>query len=80
MGNKINYVHNKITQSDIAKQTNHESFKKAFEPITNKLDDVMTSNLKKRPLKRRQPKKEAANGGFDYAPEVDPYEDVDVGC
>ena len=29
-------------------------------------------------MRRRTKKKEAANGGIDYAPEVDPYEDMDV--
>jgi hypothetical protein len=29
-------------------------------------------------MRRKTKKKEAANGGIDYAPEVDPYEDMDV--
>ena len=57
MGGKINYIHNTITQSDIDKQTRHEYFKKMFKPITTKLDDVIVSNLKIPPRKRRQPKK-----------------------
>ena len=54
LGNKINYINYAITQSNVGKQTSRESFKKVFEPITTKFDDVITSNLKQRPLKRRQ--------------------------
>lgn len=43
LGNKINYVHNAITQSEIGKQTSQESFKRVFQPITTKLDDVVAS-------------------------------------
>jgi len=78
LGNKVDYVRRTILQSDIDKQTSHESFKKIVKPITTKLDDVVASNLNISPVRRRPKKKEAANGGIDYAPEVDPYEDMDV--
>ena len=42
------------------------------------MDDVVASNLKIPLTRRRTKKKEAENGGLDYAPEVDPYEDIDV--
>jgi len=77
LGNKINYVHNTITQSDIDKQTSHESFKKMFKLITTKLDDVIVSNFKMPPRKRRQPKKEEVpNYSLDIDDEV---EDMNLG-
>jgi len=78
LGNKINYTRDTILQSDFGKQTSQASFKKVFETITAKLDDVVASNLKIPLMRRRTKKKEAENGGLDYAPEVDPYEDKDV--
>jgi len=61
----------------VNRQARHLS-KKVFEPITTKLGDVVASNLKIPPMRRRTKKKEAENGGHDYAPEVDPYEDMDA--
>ena len=57
LGNKINYVHDLITQHKIGQQTSKESFAKVFKPVTDKLDDVIESNLRmpqrrKRPLKK----------------------------
>ena len=37
LGNKINYVHNTITQSDIDLQTSHESFKKDVQTDSNQI-------------------------------------------
>ena len=45
LGNKINYVHNAITQHKIGELTSQESFTKVFKPVTSKLDDVIDSNL-----------------------------------
>ena len=73
LGNKINYVHNAIKQHKIGEETSQESFGKLFKPVTSKLDDVIDSNLN---LRKRPPKK--AEPEIDYAPEVDPYEDIDV--
>ena len=79
LGNKINYVHNAITQHKIGQETSQESFGKLFKPVTSKLDDVIDSNLNLRmpPQRRKQPPKKAGPE-IDYAPEVDPYEDMDV--
>ena len=75
LGNKINYVHNAITQHKIGQEASQGSFEKVFKPVTSKLDDVIKSNLKsskpqirKRPLRKKEE-------GIDYAPEVDPFED-----
>jgi len=78
LGKKINYVHNSITQRKIGEDTSQESFEKLFKPVTSKLDNVIDNNLYLRfpQIKKRQPKK--VEEGIDYAPEVDPYEDMDV--
>ena len=77
MGDKINYVYNAITQSDISKQTSQASFKKVFEPITTKLDDVVASNLKRPPMRRKTKKKE---GVPDYGINIeDEVEDMNLG-
>ena len=74
LGNKINYVHNAITQHKIGEQTSQESFTKVFKPVTSKLDDVIDSNLNlgmpqriKRPLR----KGEVPNYGIDIEDEVE---------
>ena len=78
LGNKINYVHDLITQHKIGQETSQESFAKVFKPVTSKLDDVIDSNLiSKTPQRRKRPLKKG-EVGIDYAPEVDPYEDMDV--
>ena len=78
LGNKINYVHDLITQHKIGQETSQDSFAKVFKPVTSKLDDVVASNLiSKTPQKRKRPPNKA-KVGIDYASEVDPYEDMDV--
>ena len=78
LGNKINYVHNLITQHKIGQKTSQESFAKVFKPVTSKLDDVIDSNLiSKTPQKRRPRKKgEVPNYGIDIEDEV---EDMNLG-
>ena len=44
LGDKINAVRNAIIQHDIGQKTSQAPFSKVFQPITTKLDDVMTSN------------------------------------
>ena len=79
LGNKINYVHIANTQHKIGEQTSQESFAKVFKPVTSKLDDVIDSNLNLRmlPQRRKRPPRKGEEG-IDYAPEVDPYGDMDV--
>ena len=79
LGNKINYVHNAITQHKIGEQTSQESFAKVFKPVTSKLDDVIDSDLNLRmPQKRRRSLKkgEVPNYGIDIEDEV---EDMGLG-
>ena len=74
LGNKINYVHNAITQHKIGEQTSQESFEKVFKPVTSKLDDVIDSNLNLRmPQRRKRPLKkgEVPNYGIDIDDEVE---------
>ena len=72
LGNKINYVHNAITQHKIGEETSKRSFDKLFKPVTSKLDDVIVSNLKsKMPQVRRPQKKgEVPNYGIAIDDEV----------
>ena len=79
IGNKINQVHNLITQHKIGEQTCQESFEKVFKPVTSKLDDVIDSNLNLRmPQRRKRPLKkgEVPNYGIDIEDEV---ENMDLG-
>ena len=78
LGNKINYVHNAITQHKIGEQTSQESFSKVSKPVTSKLDDVIDSNLNLgMPQKRRRPLKkvEVPNYGIDIE---DEFEDMNL--
>ena len=78
LGNKINYVHDLITQHKIGQDTSQESFAKVFKPVTSKLDDVIDSNLiSKTPQKRRPQKK---GGVPDYGIDIDDeVEDMNLG-
>ena len=74
LGNKINYVHNAITQHKIGELTSQESFAKVFKPVTSKLDDVIDSDLNLRmPQRRKRPprKGEVPNYGIDIEDEVE---------
>ena len=79
-GEKINFVHNAITQKKLGEETSQIGFEKMFKPVTSKLDDVIASNLG--PPRLAPPgaskKKKAKLEGIDYFPDVDPFEDMDV--
>ena len=57
LGNKINYVHNSITQHKIGQETSQDSFAKVFKPVTSKLDEVIESDSNLRMPQRRRPRK-----------------------
>ena len=77
LGDKINHVRNEITRHKIRQETSQESFEKVFKPVTTKLDDVITSNLRMPQRKKRPPKKaEVPNYGVDIEDEV---EDMNLG-
>ena len=78
LGNKINYVHNLITQHKIGEDTSQESFAKVFKPVTSKLDDVVVSNLISKMPKKRRPWKKG--GVPDYGVDIDDeVEDMNLG-
>ena len=78
LGNKINYVHNLITQHKIGEDTSQESFAKVFKPVTSKLDDVVVSNLISKMPKKRRPRKKG--GVPDYGVDIDDeVEDMNLG-
>ena len=70
LGDKINTVYNRVLKNKLGEQTSQTSLEKAFKPITNKLDDVILSNLKFPPRKRQMKKGEAPNYGLDIDDEV----------
>ena len=73
-GNKINHVHDLITQHKIGRQTSQESFSKVFKPVTSKLDELIDSNLNLTiPQRRKRPlrKAEVPNYGVDIEDEVE---------
>ena len=78
LGNKINYVHDQITQHKISQDTSKDLSEKLFKPVTSKLDDVIknTSDLSM-PEKIKKPSKKKL-AGIDYAPEVDPFEEMEI--
>ena len=80
LGKKINFVHNTITKKKLGEETSQIGLEKMFKPITTKLDDVIASNLPQGSL-RAQParKRKAKPAEIDYLPEVDPFEEMDVG-
>ena len=48
----MNTIRNANIQHDLGQKTSQASFSKVFQPITKKLDDVITSNLRLPSLKR----------------------------
>ena len=74
VGKAKNQLYNQITPEKIKSKTSDAAITKSF-----RLDEII-EGLKGKPQKKgpriRQIKKE--DGGIDYAPEVDPYEDMDV--
>ena len=70
---KTNYVHDMIIKKkDLDQQTSKASFSKVFKPITDKLDDVIVSNLKIPTSNKHHPKKgEVPDYGIDTEDEVE---------
>ena len=66
LGNKINYVHNAITQHKIGELTSQESFAKVFKPVTSKLDDVIDSNLNLGASKEKKTTEERGSSRLRY--------------
>ena len=66
IGNKINYVHDTITNHDISQQTSQQGFSKVFKPITSKLDDVIDSNQVLRMPRKKTTTEERRSSGLRH--------------
>ena len=78
LGNKINYVHDLITQHKIGHETGQESFAKVFKPVTSKLDEVIESDSNLRMPQRRRPRKKGEVPDYGIAID-DEVEDMNLG-
>ena len=65
----------KITEEKISSKTTDQAIAKAFR--LDRLDQI-AEQTKPKPRRRIQIPRINREGGIDYAPEVDPYEDMDV--
>ena len=74
VGKMKNQLYDQITAEKIKSKTSDAAITKSF-----RLDEII-EGLKRKPQKKgpRIPQIIREDGGIDYAPEVDPYEDVDV--
>ena len=78
LGNKINHVHDLITQHKIGQETSKDSLEKVFKPVTSKLDGLIDGDENLRmPQRRKRPprKREVPN----YAIYIDEVEDMNIG-
>ena len=77
-GRAVNQLYDDITEEKIRSKTTDQAIAKAFH--LDKLDrlDQIVEQTKPRQRRRVLRPRVNADGGIDYAPEVDPYEDVDV--
>ena len=66
---------NEITEEKIRSKTTDQAIAKTFR--LDRLDQI-AEQTKPKPRRRIQIPRINREGGFDYAPEVDPYEDMDV--
>ena len=77
-GRAVNELYDDITKKKIRYKTRDQAIAKAFR--LDKLDrlDQIAEQTKPRARRRVPPPRINADGGIDYAPGVDPYEDMDV--
>ena len=77
-GRAVNQLYNDITEQKIRSKTTDQAIAKTFR--LDKLDrlDQIAEQTKPRRGRRVPPPRMDPDGGIDYAPEVDPYEDMDV--
>ena len=68
-------VFDKITEEKIRSKTTDQAIAKTFR--LDRLDQI-AERIKHKPRRRIQIQRINREGGIDYAPEVDPYEDMDV--
>ena len=78
-GKAVNELYNDITEENIRSKTTDQAIAKTFR--LDKLDrlDQIAEQTKPKQRRRVPPRSRVnADGGIDYAPEVDPYEEMDV--
>lgn len=78
LGKKINLVRNAIMERDLSQNTTQESYQKIFRPVTDKLDDVVDIRKKTKIKLDKKGLQIEEDEPIDYAPEIDPLEDMDV--
>ena len=75
VGRAVNELYDDITEEKIRSKTTDQAIAKTFR--LDKLDQI-AEQTKPRARRRVLPPRINPDGGIDYAPEVDPYEDMDV--
>lgn len=71
LGNKINFVHDAILKNKMEEQIDQAAYQKIFKPITSKLDDVVSSNLKLPAFKRGNKKRKVPDYGISAGDDED---------
>ena len=74
-GQAVNELYDDITEEKIRSKTTDAAIAKTFR--LDRLDQI-AEQTKPRQRRRAPPPRMDADGGIDYAPEVDPYEEMDV--
>ena len=75
VGRAVNELYDDITEEEIRSKTTDQAIAKTFR--LDRLDQI-AEQTKPRQRRRVPPPRINPDGGIDYAPEVDPYEDMDV--
>ena len=70
---EVNKSFDKTTEEKVRSKTTDQAIAKTF-----KLDELLAQNKPKPKPRRRFIPRINGDGGVDYAPEVDPYEDMNV--
>ena len=80
LGNKINFVHNAVTQKKLGEETSHAEYEKMLKPVTSKLDNLAPNFIlpPAPPPQKKPARKKVKLKKIDYYPEVDPFEEMDV--
>ena len=76
-GRMKNQLYDEITEAKIKSKTSDARITKSFR-LDEIIDGLKTQKPKNRPQKRIRPAPAGKAEEIDYAPEVDPYEDMDV--
>ena len=77
-GRAVNELYDDITEEKIRSKTTDQAIAKAFRLDKLHRLDQIAEQTKPRARRRVPPPRINLDGGIDYAPEVDPYEDMDV--